>query len=132
MKRFAIVMSMAAAFALQTVAFAGPHYNSFVSVYKGTGSSSAYGALYSARYYSTDNSQYIGCNSAADLTSSIYISCTARDSQGNYLYCYSNTADGQARQAVSSVNSTSSVYFQVNNSTGKCTYISIGNFSFNL
>ncbi|MBS0419956.1 MAG: hypothetical protein JSR66_19755 [Proteobacteria bacterium] len=132
MKRLSIVMSMAAAFALQTVAFAGPHYNAFVSVSKGSTSSSAYGSLSSARYYSSDSNQYIGCSSAADLVSSIYISCTARDAQGNYLYCYSNTADGQARQAVSSVNNTSSVYFLMNNSTGKCTYISISNFSYNL
>jgi hypothetical protein len=132
MKKIAIVTSLAAALALQSAAFAGPHYNSFVSISKGSTSSSAYGALQSARYYSTDSSQYIGCTSAADLVSSIYISCSAVDSHGNYLYCYSNNADGQARQAVASVNSTSSVYFLMNNSTGKCTYISIGNYSSNL
>jgi len=131
MKKLAIVTTVAA-LTLQSAAFAGPHFNAFVSVSKGSTSSSAYGALSSARYYSSDSQQYIGCTSAADLVSSIYISCAARDAQGNYLYCYSNTADGQARQAVAGVNNTSSVYFQVNNSTGKCTYISIGNFSYNL
>jgi len=132
MKKLTIVLSIATAFALQSVAFAGPHFNAFVSVSKGSTSSSAYGSLSSARYYSSDSQQYIGCSSAADLVSSIYISCTARDAQGNYLYCYSNNADGQARQAVASVNNTSSVYFQVNNSTGKCTYISVSNLSSNL
>lgn len=132
MKKLTMVMSIAAAFALQTVAFAGSHFNAFVTVYKSSGSSYGYGSVNSARYYSSDSSQYIGCNSSADLTSSIYISCSARDAQGNYLYCYSNTADGQARQAVASVNNTSSIYFLVDNSTGKCTYISIGNFSYNL
>jgi hypothetical protein len=132
MKKLTIVASAAAAMALASAAFAGPHYNAFVSIAKGTSSSSAYGGLNSARYYSSDSRQYIGCTSAADLVSSIYISCSAVDASGNSLYCYSTTADGQARQAVSSVNSTSSVYFQVNNSTGKCTYISISNLSYNL
>lgn len=131
MKKLSIIASVSAAMALQSAAFAGPHYNAFVSISKSSTTSSAYGSMSSARYYSSDSNQYIGCSSAADLVSSIYISCTARDASGNYLYCYSNTADGQARQAVSSVNSTSSIYFQVN-SSGKCTYISIGNFSYNL
>jgi hypothetical protein len=131
MKKLPIIASVAAAIALQPAAFAGYHSNSFVSVYKSSSGGSAYGSMQSARYYSSDSSQYIGCLSASDLVSSIYITCAARDAQNVVLTCYSTTADGQARQAVSSVSTTSSVYFAAD-STGKCTYISIGNYSFNL
>ena len=132
MKRLRIIASIAAAaIAFEPVAYAGYHANSFVSVYKSSSGGSAYGSLQSARYYSSDTSQYIGCLSASDLTSSIYITCAARDASNNVLTCYSTTADGQARQAVSSVSTTSAVYFAADG-TGKCTYISIGNYSFNL
>jgi hypothetical protein len=87
--------------------------------------------MQSARYYAGDNVEYIGCVSASDTVSSIYISCTARDAQNSVISCYSTTADGQARQAVSSVNQTSSIYFAADTS-GKCYYLSVGNYSFNL
>jgi hypothetical protein len=130
MKKLPIIASAVAALAVQS-AFAGYHATSFVSVYKSSSGGSAYGSMYSARYYSSDSSQYIGCLSASDTVSSIYITCAARDANNNVVTCYSTTADGQARQAVSSVNTTSSIYFAAN-SSGKCTYISIGNYSFNL
>jgi len=131
MKKLVIIASAAAALALQPVAFAGYHANSFVSVYKSSSGGSAYGSMQSARYYSSDSSQYIGCLSASDLVSSIYITCAARNAQNVVLTCYSTTANGQARQAVASVNTTSAVYFAAD-SSGKCTYISIGNYSYNL
>ncbi len=131
-KKITVIASLAAAIALQPAAWAGYHANSFVSVYKSsTGGGSAYGSMQSARYYSSDTSQYIGCLSASDLVSSIYITCAARNAQNVVLTCYSTTANGQARQAVASVNTTSAVYFAAD-SSGKCTYISIGNYSYNL
>jgi len=84
----------------QPVAYAGYHANSFVSVYKSSTGGSAYGSMQSARYYSSDTSQYIGCLSASDLVSSTYITCAARNAQNVVLTCYSTTASGQARQAV--------------------------------
>ena len=132
MKKLSIVGSVAMALALQTAAYAqGFHSTALVSVYKSSSGGSAYGSMQSARYYATDNVEYIGCVSASDTVSSIYISCTARDLHNNVISCYSTTADGQARQAVSSVNQTSSIYFAAN-SSGKCTYLSVGNYSFNL
>jgi hypothetical protein len=131
MKKLPIIASVVAALAVQSAAFAGFHANSFVSVYKSTSGGSAYGSMYSARYYSSDSSQYIGCLSASDLVTSTYITCAARDANNNVLTCYSTTADGQARQAAASVNQTSAIYFAAD-SSGKCTYISIGNYSYNL
>jgi hypothetical protein len=132
MKKLSIVASVAAVLALQSVAYAqGFHSTSLISVYKSSSGSSAYGSMQSARYYATDNVEYIGCLSASDTVSSIYVTCAARDAHNTVVTCYSTTADGQARQAVSSVNQTSSIYFAAN-SAGKCTYISIGNYSFNL
>jgi hypothetical protein len=131
MKKLPIIVAAVAAVALQSAAHAGYRAVIPVSVSTYSGGGSASGAMDSARYYTADANQYIGCTSAADLVSSIYISCAARDAAGHYLYCFSNTADGQARQAVAAVNSTSFVYFQVN-SAGKCTYISINNFSYAL
>jgi hypothetical protein len=132
MKKITVIASIAAAaIALQPAAYAGYHASSFVSVYKSSSGGSAYGSMQSARYYSSDSSQYIGCLSASDLVSSIYITCAARNAQNVVISCYSTTADGQARQAVASVNTTSSIYFAVD-STGKCTYLSIGNYSYNL
>jgi hypothetical protein len=131
MKKLPVILSALAGIALQSAAFAGYHATSLVSVYKGSTGGSAYGSMQSARYYSSDANEYIGCLAAADLVSSIYITCSARNAAGSYLTCYSTTADGQARQAVSSINTTSSIYFAVDG-TGKCTYISVGNYSFNL
>lgn len=131
MKKLTIIATAAAAIALQPAAYAGFHSTSLVSVYKSSSGGSAYGSMYSARYYSADSSEYIGCLSASDTVSSTYVTCAARDAHNNVITCYSTTADGQARQAVSSVNTTSSIYFAAN-SSGKCTYISIGNYSFNL
>jgi hypothetical protein len=131
MKKLPIIATVAAAIALQSAAYAGYHATSFVSVYKSSSGGSAYGSMYSARYYSSDSSQYIGCLSASDTLSSTYITCAARNASNQVLTCYSTTASGQARQAVASVNQTSAIYFAAD-SSGKCTYISIGNYSYNL
>lgn len=131
MRKLPIIAVVVAGLAAQSAAFAGYHATSFVSVYKSSTGGSAYGSLYSARYYSSDTSQYIGCLSASDTVSSTYITCAARNASNQVLTCYSTTANGQARQAVASVNPTSAVYFAAD-SSGKCTYISIGNYSYNL
>jgi hypothetical protein len=131
MKKLPVILSAIAGIALQSAAFAGYHATSLVSVYKSSSGGSAYGSMQSARYYSSDSNEYIGCLAAADLVSSTYVTCSARNAGGNYLTCYSTTADTQARQAVAAINTTSSIYFAVD-STGKCTYISIGNYSYNL
>jgi hypothetical protein len=132
MRKLPIIAAAVAAIAVQQGAYAGLHLTNPVTVYKATsGGGSAYGSMDSARYYTSDTTQYIGCTSAADLVSSIYISCTALDAHNNYLYCFSSTADGQARQAVAGVNSSSYIYFQAD-SSGNCTYISINNFSYDL
>jgi hypothetical protein len=131
MKKLPVIICTVAAVALQSAAFAANHTNSFVTIYKAGISGSAYGSLQSARYYTTDTVQYIGCTSSSDIKSSIYIYCAARSAANVVLTCYSTTADQQARQAVAAVNTTSYIYFAAD-SSGKCTYITVGNYSYNL
>jgi hypothetical protein len=130
MRKFAIIGSVIAALALQSVANAGNRSTIAVIVYKST-TSYAIGSVSTARYYTSDSSQYIGCSSSSDTVSSTYISCQARDASGNYLYCYTSSAADAAREAVASVNTTSYIYFLVN-ASGQCTYITVGNFSYYL
>jgi len=127
MNKLAIVATLAAALAAQSAAYAGYSYPYVVSVYNSSGGGSASGAIRAARY-SSDSTQYIGCTMATDAVSSAYVSCFARSSSSAYLYCYTNTPSTAALNALSSVNDTSYVYFQVD-STGKCTYLSITNES---
>jgi hypothetical protein len=131
MKKLPVIVCTLAAVALQSAAFASYHANSFVTIYKSGSSGSAYGSVQSARYYNTDSLQYIGCTSASDTKSSTYVSCAARSAANVILTCYSTTADQQARQAVAAVNTTSYIYFAAD-SSGKCTYITVGNYSYNL
>jgi hypothetical protein len=131
MRKLPFIVTAIAALALQSEAFAGYHSTSLVSVSKSSSGGSAYGSVQSARYYASDSYQYIGCLAAADLVSSTYITCAARNASNVVLTCYSTTADTQARQAVAAINTTSSIYFAAD-SSGKCTYISIGNYSYNL
>jgi hypothetical protein len=126
MKKLALIASIAAG--LVSVAQAGMHSTIPVSVYKGTSASSAGGSVQSARYYTSDSNQYIGCSSSSDTVSSTYIACSARDSAGNYLYCYTSSSNSAARDAVAAVNTTSYIYFAVD-SAGKCTYITVSNNS---
>lgn len=130
MNKFAIVATLAVGLAAQTAAYAGYSYPSLVSVYTYSGGGSASGAVRPARY-SSDATQYISCAMASDAVSSAYVSCSARNSAGSYLYCYTSTPSTAALNTLSSVNDTSFIYFQVN-SAGKCTYLSISNGSNNL
>jgi hypothetical protein len=130
MRKFTIIASVIAALALQSVANAGYRSTIGVTVYRST-TSYAIGSVSTARYYTGDSSQYIGCSSSSDTVSSTYISCSARDASGNYVYCYTTSATDAARQAVASVNNTSYIYFLVN-ASGQCTYITIGNYSYYL
>lgn len=132
MKRLAIATVLASGLLLQTLAYAGAHFTDPVSIYNATaGGGSAIGSISTARYYTSDTSQYIGCSASSDTISSTYIACSARDASGHYLYCYSSSATQAARDAVAAVNTTSYVYF-VANSSGQCTYITVGNFSYYL
>lgn len=131
MNKFAIVATLAAGLAAQSAAYAGYSYPSTVAVYNSSsGGGTASGAMRPTRY-SSDSTQYIGCGIASDAVSSTYVSCYARNSAGSYLYCYTSTPSTAALHALSSVNDTSFIYFQVN-SAGQCTYLSIGNQSGNL
>jgi hypothetical protein len=131
MNKFAIVATLAAGLAAQTAAYAGYSYPSTVGVYNASGGGgTASGAVRPARY-SSDSTQYITCGIASDAVSSAYVSCSARDSAGASLYCYTSTPSTVALNALSSVNDTSFIYFQVN-SAGNCTYLSISNGSNNL
>lgn len=132
MKKLAVITGIVGGLLLQSIANAGAHFTNPVSIYTSTaGGGSAIGSIATARYYTSDTSQYIGCSSSSDTISSTYISCSARDATGHYLYCYSSSATEAARDAVSAVNTSSYVYF-VANSSGQCTYITVGNFSYYL
>jgi hypothetical protein len=131
MNKFAIVATLAAGLAAQTAAYAGYSYPSTVGVYYASGGGgTASGAIRPTRY-SSDGTQYIGCAMASDAVSSAYVSCSALNSAGSYLYCYTSTPSTAALNALSSVNDTSFIYFQVS-SSGQCTYLSISNGSNNL
>ena len=130
MKKLPIIAAAVAALALQSAAHAGLHLNGApIFVSKSASGGTASGALSGARYYTGTSGEFIGCGSASDLVSSIYVSCSARDANGNLLTCFSTTADGQARQAVSSVNSSSFISFSAN-TQGRCTNISVNNTSY--
>jgi hypothetical protein len=131
MKKLPVIVSAMAAFALQSVAFAGYHATALVSVYKSGSSGSAAGSVQSARYYGTDSLEYIGCSQSTDVKSSTYVSCIARNASNVILSCYSSTANEQARDAIASINTTSFIYFQAD-ASGKCTYITVSNASYYL
>jgi len=131
MKKLPVIVSAIAAFGLQSAAFAAYHATALVSVYKSGSSGSASGSVQSARYYATDSAQYIGCSQSTDVKSSTYVSCIARNSSNLVLSCYSSTANEQARDAIASINTTSFIYFQAD-ASGKCTYITVGNYSYYL
>jgi hypothetical protein len=127
MKNFAIVLSLAAGLALQSAAQAGQSVVATVSVYSSSDGMSASGALSAARQ-SGDSVQSIGCDIASDAVSSSFISCYASDASGNSAYCYVLSPSATALSALSSVNTSSVIYFSENTSS-ICTYISIDNNS---
>ena|SRR3569832_1031882 len=133
MRKLPVLATAVAALAAQTSAYAGYHSTSPVAVYKNSGNPGgiANGSVYSARYYTSDSTQYIGCQSVAYPGSSGYVFCSATDSKGNYLSCMTSNADDTTRTAIASVNTSSFILFQADTS-GKCSIIAISNFSYTL
>lgn len=97
--------------------WAGAKYNYNVVV----GTSYAYGAMSTARY-SADTTQYIGC-----WMNTTNAGCVARNTAGTYKSCYTNNA--AVRDTLKFMNDYSYVYFTFD-STGKCTYVYLGSYSY--
>jgi hypothetical protein len=130
MNKFAIVASLAAGLILQAAAQAGQVIVSPVIVSSGADGVVASGALGATRQ-SADTSQEIGCDIASDAVSSAFISCFAIDAVGNQAYCSVLSPSQAALNALSSMNSSSFIYFTAN-TTGTCTYLSVSNGSTSL
>ena len=69
-----------------------------------------------------------GCSAATDTVSSTYIYCSATNSSGTFIGCYTSSGNEAARQAVATINTTSLIFFEVN-SAGQCTYLTVENYS---
>ena len=109
-------------------AWAGTIANSQVSIgYNGSTPVSAEGTLTGARY-SADNQQYIGCESVRDTFMGIY--CSAGNLLGQYVYCSSNNP--RFMDAVKGMTDSSFVSFTSDPVTRSCTYLEVGNASYNL
>jgi hypothetical protein len=128
MKKFAMVAAVTAAIALQSVANAGTRWTDSVSVYSSSSGGYGIGSVSTARYYTSDSSEYIGCSAATDTVSSTYIYCSATNSTGTFVGCYTSSGNEAARQAVAAINTTSLIFFEVN-SAGQCTYLTVENYS---
>jgi hypothetical protein len=128
MKKFAMVTAITAAIALQSVADAGTRWTDSVSVYNSSSGGYGIGAVSTARYYTSDSAEYIGCSTATDTVSSTYIYCSATNKSGTFVGCYTSSGNEAARQAVATINATSLIFFEVN-SEGQCTYLTVENYS---
>jgi hypothetical protein len=128
MKKFAMVAAVTVVIALQSVAYAGAHWKDSVSVYSSSSGGYGIGSVSTARYYTSDSSEYIGCSAATDTVSSTYIYCSATNSSGTFVGCYTSSGNEAARQAVAAINTTSLIFFEVN-SAGQCTYLTVENYS---
>jgi hypothetical protein len=128
MKKFAMVAAVTAAIALQSVADAGTHWTDSVSVYSSSSGGYGIGSVSTARLYTSDSSEYIGCSAATDTVSSTYIYCSATNSSGSFVGCYTSSGNEAAREAVAAINATSLIFFEVN-SAGQCTYLTVENYS---
>jgi hypothetical protein len=129
MRKRSILVPAVAAIAVTAAAFAGPHVTAFVSVIKSGNGGSAYGSMWSARSESADNNQFIGCTVGSIPKHPNTISCLANNAAGVPLICVSDSPDEQTRKAVSSINPSSYIYFQVD-SLERCTYITVSNYSY--
>jgi hypothetical protein len=127
MNKFAIVASLAAGLILHSAAQAGQVIVSPVIVSSSDDGIVASGSV-SATRLSEDNSQSIGCDIASDGVGSAFISCAATDAVGNQAFCSLLNPSPAALSALSSLNSSSFIYFTAN-TTGTCTYLSVNNAS---
>ena len=116
--RLAVALAMGVA---STVAVAGMKTNTTVYVTNGYAS----GSLSSARY-SSNTLEYMAC----DLYSSGYISCSARNTAGTQVSCWTNTTSQPAfGQIIAGMNSGTFLAFWYDTSTNQCTNIQLRNGS---
>jgi len=130
MKNIAIIAALAASLDVTGAAHAGLSTSPPTVVILSPGNSIAsqgYGALNGARRTS-DKTQSIGCEVAATFDGWKYVSCYARNAQGNYASCYKVVPGSLQALAVSAVNTTTYIYFMGDRS-GQCTYLSLTNES---
>jgi hypothetical protein len=106
---------------------AGQKTESTVSITVGATSSTASGALGTARA-SADTNQMISCT-ITGLTTANNVNCSARDAAGNFLSCTANSGAAFLAEAVGGIGPNSRLYFVVENATGKCTQINSTNGS---
>jgi len=101
---------LAALVAMSASALAGAKLTSPVVIqYPNTPNAYAYGAL-GAAHNSADNTQYIGCD-ITGIGGFRTMTCSARDSQSNYVACY--TQDAAEIDAGSNLTSNSWLYFNL-------------------
>jgi len=110
---------IAALLAMSASAFAGAKYN--YSVYVGT--TLSWGAMGTARA-SADNYQYIGCTKYANNSYSS-VTCTAHDSTGKAMSCYSRT-NAEMKDVVSGISDGAYIAFQLDsNDNTKCGMVQV-------
>lgn len=130
-QRLGSAAAIAAALALGSQSFAGARSLQEVSVYRSATGISASGSMYGARL-SSDATQWIGCAlQSSALYDSSWIQCSARNSEGTFAFCVTDsTKPGfwSLRDAVLSVGPHSRITFGTD-STGYCKHISVENYS---
>ncbi len=129
MNKLTIIVSLAAGLALQSVANAGAHVVTPVSVVNGSSSVTASGSIVSAAG-SNDAIEYIGCSLGATATSWT-ITCLASDaaSPPHGAGCIIENPSSLMMQAVSSINDTSYIQFSYPISGTVCSNIQVSNDS---
>lgn len=90
---------------------------------------SAGGTMVGARY-SADSTQYIGCFINVANAPPPFIKCEAFNSARNYLGCISY--DAIHIDSVQRMTDSSSIHFYADRATGRCTNVTIQNYSYQL
>lgn len=107
---------------LGSTAWAGQVYHPEVLIFV---NSSGQGSMYGTRS-SADITQYIGCTLNGG-PSGASVGCSARNSAGTSISCYSTNA--YHREAVTAMTAYSWLYFTVNATTGECRNVVVRNDS---
>lgn len=124
MKKFLIIVLLVAVTA--GILFAGAtNTNTTVITKYSDGTATASGVL-SHTYQSSDYIQSIQCQVTSTEEKDIYIFCTARDAEMNYMMGWSY--DAKYAQVLSTINEDSLLYFKTN-SSGEIIRISVYNRS---
>jgi hypothetical protein len=105
-----------------STAWAGQVYHPEVLIFA---NSSGQGSMYGTRS-SADTTQYIGCTLNGG-PSGASVGCSARNSAGTYIGCYS--ANPYHREAVTAMTAYSWLYFTINATTGECRNLIVRNDS---